>query len=74
MAYGYGCALAETSTDPFSFPLCLRTSTKLRLKYPQWTTAIELIDSRTGAHREGRGCDGYSGLKPAQRDRSRARP
>ena len=35
----------EPITDPFGFPLRLRTATKLGFKNPKWITAIEVTNT-----------------------------
>ena len=52
----------EILTDPFGFPLRLRTSTKLGFKNPKWLTAIEITNNYAGGHWEDRGYNWYSGL------------
>jgi DMSO/TMAO reductase YedYZ molybdopterin-dependent catalytic subunit len=49
-------------TDPFGFPLRLRTSTKLGFKNPKWITAIEVTNSYPGGYWEDRGFNWHSGL------------
>ena len=52
----------EPLTDPFGFPLRLRTATKLGFKNPKWITAIEVTNNYPGGHWEDRGYNWYSGL------------
>ena len=60
----------EPITDPFGFPLRLRTSTKLGFKNPKWITAIEVTNTLS------RRLLGGSGLQLVQRhlDFDRERP
>ena len=39
----------EPITDPFGFPLRLRTATKLGFKNPKWITAIEVTNTLSAA-------------------------
>jgi DMSO/TMAO reductase YedYZ molybdopterin-dependent catalytic subunit len=52
----------EPITDPFGFPLRLRTSTKLGFKNPKWITSIEVTNSYPGGYWEDRGFNWHSGL------------
>ena len=52
----------ETITDPFGFPLRLRTSTKLGFKNPKWITAIEVTNTYPGGYWEDRGFNWHSGI------------
>src|SRR6202008_3727417 len=45
----------EPITDPFGFPLRLRTATKLGFKNPKWITAIEVTNQYRGGYWEARG-------------------
>ena len=49
-------------TDPFGFPLRLRTSTKLGFKNPKWITAIEVTNTYPGGYWEDKGFNWHSGL------------
>lgn len=49
-------------TDPFGFPLRLRTSTKLGFKNPKWITALEVTNMYPGGYWEDRGYNWYSGI------------
>jgi DMSO/TMAO reductase YedYZ molybdopterin-dependent catalytic subunit len=49
-------------TDPFGFPLRLRTATKLGFKNPKWITAIEVTNTYPGGYWEDRGFNWYSGI------------
>ena len=55
------CA-SEPITDPFGFPLRLRTSTKLGFKNPKWITSIEVTNTYPGGYWEDRGFNWHSGL------------
>ena len=52
----------EPITDPFGFPLRLRTATKLGFKNPKWITAIEVTNEYRGGSWEDRGFNWYSGI------------
>jgi DMSO/TMAO reductase YedYZ molybdopterin-dependent catalytic subunit len=49
-------------TDPYGFPLRLRTSTKLGFKNPKWITALEVTNLYPGGYWEDRGYNWFSGL------------
>jgi DMSO/TMAO reductase YedYZ molybdopterin-dependent catalytic subunit len=49
-------------TDPFGFPLRLRTATKLGFKNPKWITAIEVTNTYPGGYWEDMGFNWHSGL------------
>jgi len=49
-------------TDPFGFPLRLRTATKLGFKNPKWITAIEVTNKYPGGYYEDRGFNWFSGI------------
>jgi DMSO/TMAO reductase YedYZ molybdopterin-dependent catalytic subunit len=49
-------------TDPFGFPLRLRTVTKLGFKNPKWITAMEVTNTYPGGYWEDRGFNWFSGL------------
>ncbi len=53
---------SEPITDPFGFPLRLRTSTKLGFKNPKWITSIEVTNTYPGGYWEDRGFNWFSGL------------
>jgi DMSO/TMAO reductase YedYZ molybdopterin-dependent catalytic subunit len=52
----------EPITDPFGFPLRLRTSTKLGFKNPKWITSIEVTNTYPGGYWEDRGFNWHAGL------------
>ena len=52
----------EPITDPFGFPLRLRTATKLGFKNPKWITSIEVTNTYPGGYWEDRGFNWHSGL------------
>jgi DMSO/TMAO reductase YedYZ molybdopterin-dependent catalytic subunit len=52
----------EPITDPFGFPLRLRTATKLGFKNPKWITAIEVTNTYPGGYWEDRGFNWHSGI------------
>ena len=52
----------EPITDPFGFPLRLRTATKLGFKNPKWITAIEVTNQYRGGYWEDRGFNWFSGM------------
>jgi DMSO/TMAO reductase YedYZ molybdopterin-dependent catalytic subunit len=49
-------------TDPFGYPLRLRTATKLGFKNPKWITAIEVTNEYPGGYWEDRGYNWFSGM------------
>lgn len=49
-------------TDPFGFPLRLRTAVKLGFKNPKWITAIEVTNVYPGGYWEDRGFNWFSGI------------
>jgi DMSO/TMAO reductase YedYZ molybdopterin-dependent catalytic subunit len=49
-------------TDPFGYPLRLRTATKLGYKNPKWITAIEVTNNYPGGFWEDRGFNWFGGL------------
>jgi DMSO/TMAO reductase YedYZ molybdopterin-dependent catalytic subunit len=52
----------EPITDPFGFPLRLRTAVKLGFKNPKWITAMEVTNSFRGGYWEDRGFNWFSGI------------
>jgi DMSO/TMAO reductase YedYZ molybdopterin-dependent catalytic subunit len=52
----------EPITDPFGFPLRLRTATKLGFKNPKWITAIEVTNTFTPTYWSSRGFNWFSGI------------
>jgi len=52
----------EPITDPFGFPLRLRTATKLGFKNPKWITEIEVTNEYRGGYWEDRGFNWFSGI------------
>ena len=52
----------EPITDPFGFPLRLRTATKLGFKNPKWITSIEVTNRYPGGYWEDRGFNWFSGI------------
>jgi DMSO/TMAO reductase YedYZ molybdopterin-dependent catalytic subunit len=52
----------EPITDPFGFPLRLRTATKLGFKNPKWITAIEVTNTFPSTYWSERGFNWYSGI------------
>ena len=52
----------EPITDPFGFPLRLRTAVKLGFKNPKWITAIEVTNTYRGGYWEDRGFNWFSGI------------
>lgn len=52
----------EPITDPFGFPLRLRTSTKLGFKNAKWITAIEVTNRFPGTYWSDRGFNWFSGI------------
>lgn len=52
----------EPMTDPFGFPLRLRTAVKLGFKNPKWITAMEVTNTYRGGYWEDRGFNWFSGI------------
>ena len=52
----------EPITDPFGFPLRLRTATKLGFKNPKWITSIEVTNTYPGGYWEDLGFNWHSGI------------
>jgi DMSO/TMAO reductase YedYZ molybdopterin-dependent catalytic subunit len=52
----------EPITDPFGFPLRLRTSTKLGWKNAKWITAMEVTNTYLGGYWEDRGFIWFAGI------------
>jgi DMSO/TMAO reductase YedYZ molybdopterin-dependent catalytic subunit len=52
----------EPITDPFGFPLRLRTATKLGFKNPKWITAIEVTNTFPNTYWAERGFNLFSGI------------
>jgi DMSO/TMAO reductase YedYZ molybdopterin-dependent catalytic subunit len=52
----------EPITDPFGFPLRLRSATKLGFKNPKWITAIEVTNTFPNTYWAERGFNWFSGL------------
>ena len=52
----------EPITDPFGFPLRLRTATKLGFKNPKWITAIEVTNTFPSTYWSERGFNWFSGI------------
>lgn len=52
----------EIITDPFGFPLRLRTSTKLGFKNPKWITAIEVTNEFPDTFWHKQGFNWFSGI------------
>jgi DMSO/TMAO reductase YedYZ molybdopterin-dependent catalytic subunit len=52
----------EPITDPFGFPLRLRTATKLGYKNAKWITAIEVTNAFSPTYWSERGFNWFSGL------------
>ena len=52
----------QAITDPFGFPLRLRTATKLGFKNPKWITAMEVTNTYPGGYWEDRGFNWFAGL------------
>lgn len=52
----------EPITDPFGFPLRLRTAIKLGFKNPKWITAIEVTNTYPGGYWEDKGFNWHSGI------------
>jgi len=49
-------------TDPFGFPLRLRTATKLGFKNPKWITALEVTNIYTKTYWAERGFNWFAGI------------
>jgi len=52
----------EPITDPFGFPLRLRTATKLGFKNPKWITAIEVTNEFPKTYWSEQGFNWFSGI------------
>ncbi len=52
----------EPITDPFGFPLRLRTAVKLGFKNPKWITAMEVTNTYPGGYWEDKGFNWFAGL------------
>jgi DMSO/TMAO reductase YedYZ molybdopterin-dependent catalytic subunit len=52
----------EPITDPFGFPLRLRTATKLGFKNAKWITAIEVTNRFPGTYWSDRGFNWFAGI------------
>jgi DMSO/TMAO reductase YedYZ molybdopterin-dependent catalytic subunit len=52
----------EPITDPFGFPLRLRTATKLGFKNPKWITAMEVTNVYPGGYWEDQGFNWFGGI------------
>ncbi|HEX4407772.1 MAG TPA: molybdopterin-dependent oxidoreductase [Xanthobacteraceae bacterium] len=52
----------EPITDPFGFPLRLRTATKLGFKNAKWVTAIEVTNTFPGTYWSERGFNWFAGI------------
>ena len=52
----------EPITDPFGFPIRLRTAVKLGFKNPKWITAMEVTNTYRGGYWEDRGFNWFSGI------------
>ena len=52
----------EPITDPFGFPLRLRTATKLGFKNPKWITAIEVTNEFPKTYWSERGFNWFGGI------------
>lgn len=52
----------EPMTDPFGFPLRLRTAVKLGFKNSKWITAMEVTNTYRGGYWEDRGFNWFSGI------------
>jgi DMSO/TMAO reductase YedYZ molybdopterin-dependent catalytic subunit len=52
----------EILTDPFGFPLRLRTATKLGFKNPKWVMAMEVSNTFTETHFGKEGFNWFSGI------------
>ncbi len=59
LATGYAGA---PITDPFGYPLRLRTSTKLGFKNPKWITSMEVTNAYPSGYWEKQGFNWFSGL------------
>jgi DMSO/TMAO reductase YedYZ molybdopterin-dependent catalytic subunit len=59
LATKYAC---EPITDPFGFPLRLRTATKLGFKNPKWITAIEVTNEFPDTFWRKQGFNWFSGI------------
>jgi DMSO/TMAO reductase YedYZ molybdopterin-dependent catalytic subunit len=59
LATRYG---GDTLTDPFGYPVRLRTATKLGYKNPKWITAIEVTNTYPGGYWETRGFSWFAGI------------
>ena len=52
----------EAITDPFGFPLRLRTATKLGFKNAKWVTSMEVTNTYTGSYWGDRGFNWFAGI------------
>jgi DMSO/TMAO reductase YedYZ molybdopterin-dependent catalytic subunit len=52
----------EPISDPFGFPLRLRTAVKLGFKNHKWVTAMEITNTYRGGYWEDRGFNWFSGI------------
>ena len=52
----------EPITDPFGFPLRLRTATKLGFKNAKWVTAIEVTNTFPDTFWRKEGFDWFAGI------------
>jgi DMSO/TMAO reductase YedYZ molybdopterin-dependent catalytic subunit len=52
----------EPITDPFGFPLRLRTATKLGFKSAKWVTAMEVTNTFPGTYWSDRGFNWFAGI------------
>ncbi len=52
----------EILTEPFGYPLRLRTSTKLGFKNPKWLVAMEVTNERPSTYYEQQGFNWFSGI------------
>lgn len=52
----------EPITDPFGFPLRLRTSTKLGFKNPKWIVALEVTNNFPETYYSKEGFNWFSGI------------
>src|SRR5947207_7108194 len=52
----------EPITDPFGFPLRLRTAVKLGFKNPKWITSMEVTNTYPGGYWEDRGFNWFAGM------------
>ncbi len=64
----------EPITDPFGFPLRLRTATKLGFKNPKWITSIEVTNRYPGGYWEDKGFNWASGISDQAGGRPSASP